>query len=66
MKEKIDEFVRDYIYINYELIKLKLVPKMFAQPPKKDEQFVKECLLFWNIRTLKLCKGYDLLKDEEF
>jgi len=66
-KEALNSFVGNGQFgMNYRLIKLKLVPKMFAQPPTEDKEFVKECLLYWNIRTLKLCAGYDLLQDEEF
>lgn len=68
MKEKITKFLNNNQFmINYELIKLKLVPKMFPQGPIRNEKFIISCLKQWNIRTLKLCADFDLLDgDEEF
>jgi len=51
---------------NYDLIKLNVVSPLHVKQPVLDEKFIKECLVNWEIKTLKLCEQYDLLKEEEF
>lgn len=65
LKRSVNDFLDEGTWeLNYDLIKLRVLPDLEIVRPTNDDDYVLEKLKEWEIRSLELCKKYDLVDDD--